>query len=175
MVNRVNSDPAKQEAIDAAIALTTEGFIRQDDRYKFGMVLSGSCGMGKTGLLTPVLQHAISQGKSGLWIEMYDFISEIQGGYADGTSNAKLEAAKTADVILLDDLGDADLARPETDDRRRIIYQLINHRHNHGLQTLITTNLDLDGLIVQFGKRIFERIYESCAWVDMAGKNLRME
>ena len=63
----------------------------------------------------------------------------------------------------------------ETDDRRRIIYQLINYRHNHDLPMLITTNLNGQQLADQFGGRTVERIIESCAWVKMEGQNLRMK
>jgi DNA replication protein DnaC len=174
---RVGDDPGKKPAIAAARLFAAQGFV--DDpvskRYKTGLVLSGPCGMAKTGLLTPVLHAFIERGKSAMWIEVYDLISEIQDGYSTGDSNKRLDAARTADIILLDDLGDADRAAPETDDRRRIIFLVINHRYNAGLPTLITTNLSGKQLADQFGARVFERIAESCLWLKMAGRNLRME
>jgi len=167
----------KFPAIAAVSAFITNGYATDPatQRYKPGMVLSGSYGCGKTGLLTPALQHYLSQGKSGLWIEVYDLLSEIQQGYADGDSAAKLTAAQQADVILLDDLGDPERDKPETDDRRKLIYQLINYRHNRGLTMLITTNCSQPQLEQQFGKRTVERIIESCAWITMSGRNLRRE
>lgn len=174
---RVGNDPGKAQAIAAARLFSEQGFVEDpaSKRYKTGLIFSGACGMAKTGLLTPVLNSFIARGKSALWIEVYDLISEIQDGYSTGESNKRLEAARTADVILLDDLGDADREATETDDRRRIIFQIINHRYNGGLPTLITTNLNGKQLTHQFGARVFERIIESCLWVKVAGKNLRME
>ena len=168
-------DPGKQSAIAAARTLVDMGYIESPKGPKFGLVLSGSFGMGKTGLLTPVLRHWLDRGRSALWCEVYDFIDAIQGGYSTGNSDAKLEAAQSADIILLDDLGDASRGGMETDDRRRIIYQLINYRHNHDLPMLITTNLNGQQLADQFGGRTVERVIESCAWVKMEGQNLRMK
>jgi hypothetical protein len=67
------------------------------------------------------------------------------------------------------------VARYPSDDRRRIIFQLINHRYNEGLPTLLTTNLQGKQIAEQFGARVFERIIESCVWHTVTGRNLRME
>jgi len=170
-------DPEKIAAIDAVIQFKNLGRVLDPTTksYKPGIVLSGSFGCGKTGLLTPALRHAITEGKSGLWVEVYDLFTAIQQGYSDGDSSAKLVAAQTADVILLDDLGDVERDVEETADRRRILYQLINYRHNNALPMLITTNCNGAQLAKQFGGRTIERIFESCAWINMGGRNLRRE
>lgn len=176
LLERCNGDNGKKEAIAAVKSYVETGYIKDamSNRYKVGIVLSGEFGRGKTGLLTPVLRSMLESGKSGLWIETYDFISEIQSGYEDGTSLQRLEAAQRADVVLLDDFGDKGRTKEETDDRRRIIYQLINYRHNAGLPMLITTNLTAAEMSIQFGQRTVERIIESCAWVKVGGDNLRL-
>lgn len=167
-------DREKAQAIAAARELAENGYIETDKGPMNGLVLSGMFGMGKTGLLTPVLRAALDSGKSGLWIEVYDFIDAIQNGYSDGSADTKLEAAMRADIILLDDLGDPSRKGAETDDKRSIMYRLINYRHGQGLPMLISTNLTGPELAQQFGPRTFERIIESCAWVTMGGVNLRM-
>lgn len=177
LLARAGNDPGKRPAIEAAMAFAENGYLvdPKSSRYKTGLILAGPCGMGKTGLLTPVISAFLAKGKSALWIELYDFIAEIQEGYATGDSQKRLDAARSADIILLDDLGDADRTQPESDDRRRIIFQLVNHRYNEGLPTLITTNLQGKQIAEQFGARVFERIIESCVWHTVTGRNLRME
>ena len=176
MVERCAKDPGKKEAIATVKSFIENGYVEDSmsKRYKNGLVLSGDFGRGKTGLLTPALRSMLESGKSGLWIETYDFISEIQSGYEDGSSLKRLEAAQRADVILLDDFGDKSRTNAESDDRRRIIYQLINYRHNNGLPMLITSNLTAAEMSMQFGQRTVERIIESCAWVKVGGDNLRL-
>lgn len=177
MIERAGRDAGKIAAIEAVIQFKHGGLVLDPatKRYKAGIVLSGSFGCGKTGLLTPALRHVIEAGKSGLWVEVYDLISAIQQGYSDGDASAKLAAAQQADVVLLDDLGDVERDAEETADRRRIIYQLINYRHNNALPMLITTNCNGAQLAKQFGARTIERVFESCAWINMGGRNLRME
>lgn len=177
MIERAGDDHDKLDAIALVRQFLDDGLVLDPytNRYKPGIILSGNFGCGKTGLLTPVLRRLIEQGKSGLWVEVYDLISAIQQGYADGDSNEKLNAAQRSDVILLDDLGDVTRNREETEDRRRIIYQIINYRHNNALPMLITTNCDAMQLTLQFGARTVERIVESCVWMPMGGRNLRTE
>lgn len=174
---RAVNEPDKKAAIDAVEQWITAGYVEDPatKRYKSGLILAGDYGRGKTGTLTPAIRHSLEQGKSGLWIEVTDFVGVIQSGYRDGTSLERLEAAQKVDVILLDDLGDKSRDGAETDDRRRIIYQLVNYRHNNGLPMLITTNLNGQQMAAQFGGRTVERIMESCAWVSMGGRNLRRE
>ena len=175
LIERCGNDKGKSEAIRAAQELIARGYIEdaESKRYKSSLILSGDFGRGKTGLLTPVLCRMLESGKACLWIEMYGFLSAVQSGYADGSSLSRLEAAQRADVILLDDFGDKDRTQPETEDRRRIIYELVNYRHNYSLPMLITTNLTGVELSQQFGKRIVDRVLESCVWVKVGGENLR--
>lgn len=177
MIQRAGNDSGKSAAIDAVVQFINGGVVLDpaSKHYKPGIILSGNFGCGKTGLLTPALRHMISQGESGLWVEVYDLIGEIQQGYSEGNSAAKLSAVQSANVVLLDDLGDVERNTEETADRRRIIYQIINYRHNNALPMLITTNCNALQLSQQFGGRTTQRIVESCAWIQMGGRNLRTE
>ena len=74
---------------------------------------------------------------------------------------------------MMDDIGDAARKEPETDDKRKLLYQIVNHRHNHVRPMLITSNLEPDKFANQFGTRTFERIVECCAVVRIGGRNLR--
>lgn len=174
---RSTDDADKLQAIEAVQAFVNDGFLvdQRTGKAKTSVILTGEPGMGKTGLMTAVLRSYLEQGRSALWVELYDFLDQIRQGYNDGTATQRMEQAQRADVVLLDDFGDADRSGPETDDRRRLVYQFINWRHNNGLPTLITTNLTGQGLAEQFGARTFERIVEMCYWIKVGGKNLRFE
>lgn len=189
LIATAGSDQGKQEAIAAVSEFIASGWATDPatGRRKPGIVISGQFGCGKTGILTPALREAVAAGKSGLWIEANEFIATIQSGYRrrdeysnrpeeQETINAAdqcLSAAQRAGIILMDDFGDVERTKPETDDRRRLFYELINYRHNEALPMLITTNCDGAQLAHQFGARTVERVMESCAWVEMGGRNLR--
>lgn len=164
------NDAEKAKAIEVARTMVDQGMYQG----KPGVFLSGPYGCGKTGVLTPVLRHWLDQGHSGLWIEFYDFCEEIQRKYGQGDEASQaMDLVRSVDWLLMDDIGDTARLTPETDDKRKLLYQIVNHRHNHVRPMLITTNLGPDQFVTQFGARTFERIIESCAMVYIGGRNLR--
>jgi len=165
--------PARLGEYDPVAALKASESIRCPALPRHSLVLTGPLGVGKTGMLTPVLRHYLGKGQPALWIEFYDFCLEVQSGYKDGTANDKLVAARRAPLILLDDVGDVERREPETDDKRRILWSVLNGRHGDDLPTLVTTNLDERGFRRQFGGRVSDRLWEMAFVVPVGGVNLR--
>lgn len=166
-------DGDKREGITAARELVETGFTRG----KNGLYIHGTFGVGKTGVVTPILRNYVDNGLTGLWIEFYDFTDEVQSRYrsnAEDTAQAAIKQAQEVDMLLLDDVGNPKI-KTETDDRSKILYQVVNARHNHARPTLITSNLAPKEFVEQFGARTWERIAESCRVVRMGGRNLRHE
>ncbi len=163
-------DPGKAKAIEAARSMVETGYYVG----KPGIYLFGEYGCGKTGVLTPVLRHYLDKGHSGLWMEFYDFTEEIQSKYGKGDEASQaMDEVRSVEWLLMDDVGDVARNGAETDDKRKLLYQIVNHRHNHVRPMLITSNLSPDKFAAQFGTRTLERIIESCAVVRIAGRNLR--
>jgi hypothetical protein len=165
--------PGRLSEYDPVAAIKASESIRCPALARRSLVLTGPLGVGKTGMLTPVLRHYLGQGQPALWIEFYDFCLEVQSGYKDGTANDKLVAARRAPLILLDDVGDVERREPETDDKRRILWSVLNDRHGDDLPTLVTTNLDEKGFRRQFGGRVSDRLWEMAFVVPVGGVNLR--
>jgi DNA replication protein DnaC len=163
-------DPDKTKAIEVARTMVEQGMYQD----KPGVFLFGSYGCGKTGVLTPVLRHWLDQGHSGLWIEFYDFCEEIQSKYGKGDEASQaMDLVRSVEWLMMDDIGDVARKDLETDDKRKLLYQIVNHRHNHVRPMLITSNLTPGEFTAQFGARTFERIAECCAVVKIGGRNLR--
>ncbi len=165
--------PTRLGEYDRGAVLKERESIRCPALPRRSLVLSGPLGVGKTGILTPVLRHYLEQGQPALWIEFYDFCLEVQSGYKDGTANQKLVAARKAPLILLDDVGDVERQGQETDDKRRILWSVLNARHGEDRPTLVTTNLDESGFRRQFGGRVSDRLWEMAFVVPVGGVNLR--
>jgi DNA replication protein DnaC len=166
--------PSRLGEYDPVSALRPgEKLSRPDWAYK-SLTLSGPKGAGKTVAMSVVFRHFLEQGVDGLWIEWYDFVLEVQSGYGSGVADQRIKAAQDASVILLDDLGDLARKGKETDDRRRILWQVLGHRHSHDRSTLVTTNLDESQLRKQFDGRIIDRLLEMSFFVPMNGQNLRV-
>jgi DNA replication protein DnaC len=150
-------------------------------RQKPGLCFVGAPGVGKTGILSVAFRERVQRGEAGLWIELYDFFVEIQGEYGkpDGNADGKLKAAREAPLLFLDDCGDPDRRKngngiaPETDDRRRILWQLVDYRHGAGLSTLVTSNLSRTDFERQWGTRLAARVWEMCWVIPVGGVDLR--
>jgi hypothetical protein len=186
----------KDAAIEAAIgwaerrALTPADFglptsTASDFVPTQSLILAGPVGLGKTALLSAAYTYRLGPDGAGLAIEYNRLMSLLlehvrRDEDQDQADSAELlcHAAACAPVLFLDDLGnaprDGEGVREETPGRQRWLFDIINHRYVHFLPTLITTNLDFDGLYRQFGAKVAERIVERFVWVPVGGVSLRL-
>jgi DNA replication protein DnaC len=162
------SDKGKAEAIKA-ITTMLKDTMYQD---KFGLVLWGEPGVGKTGALSPLFVHLLKNGCSGLWVQYNELLAQLRD-FESGNVDERMKACQTVKYLLIDDLGDPMAERSATDYARDCLFRIIDHRKNHSLPILATSNLNLDGLEQQFHKRIVQRLTEVCNVIEVKGKVLR--
>jgi hypothetical protein len=137
------------------------------------LVLSGPPGLGKTCGAAAAFE-ALREGEPGLAIEYSGLIASIQDKYSDqeADSGATARMAATVRYLFIDDLGNMGRQRAESDNRKEIMFGILNHRYNFKLPTLITTNLDFDHLAEQFDYKLARRLREWPVWVDVSGAGL---
>ena len=186
LISLAGDDPGKQDAIRAAREITRDGVVTDPrrGREKRGVMLVGPNGSGKSGLLVVMARALWEKGYVPLWIKYVDLVSEVQRGYGKmrrdlELSEVRIQTAQNASVLVVDDLGDP-FARAdrfeETEDKRKIFFEILSLRHERNSPTLISANYQsLDDLASQFDPRIADRIAELCALVEMSGENLRMK
>lgn len=177
----------KQAALALAGEISSPGedgsfFIERGGRRYHSLLLSGDFGTGKTWLASATFKRILylhqqrnPREASAMWRRFLTFVGTVQstyGGAAQETSEDVIQRYSASDLLLLDELGDLQ-KDAETHDRRELITRVLNHRNDHFRTTLITTNLDAEGLADQFGQRAFERIKEMAVFVRMKGANLR--
>ena len=163
--------------LDSYIAGTSpkvaEKFVHADRCFR-SLLLQGPVGVGKTAAMSVVFTTLVEKGIPGLWVEYHQFCSAVQNGYSKGDSGDRIEAAQNATLLLIDDIGSEQRSNGrETDDKNRLLWLIIEHRHREDLPTLMTTNLDERGLRTQFDNRTIDRMYEMAYPVLVNGQNLR--
>ena len=73
--------------------------------------------------------------------------------------------------IVLDDLG----VEKMSDWVSENLYKIVNHRYEHKLPTVVTSNLSLGEMSNHLGDRITSRLAEMCQVVELSGKDRRLD
>ena len=104
------------------------------------IMLCGPCGSGKTHLAAAIVNYSISvrQSNSLFMIvpDLLDYLRETFNPKSDITYDERFLMIREVPLLVLDDLG----TENATSWAREKLYQLINHRYNSEMPTVITTN-----------------------------------
>lgn len=151
---------------------TAKTFLQKWDEVKAkgrGIIFVGDVGTGKTHLSFAVFNDLVRRGVSGLAVTVPDLMDELRPR-SEEKQIEQLEALKTVEILLLDDLG-AQRNTPWVTER---LFIIINARYNNLKPTIITSNSKLEELDKVDGwKRIVDRISEMCRPVKMEGPSFR--
>jgi DNA replication protein DnaC len=116
-----------------------EEFTPVREQAEPGLLLMGSCGVGKTHLAVAALKEVVLRGHSGLFYDYRELLKEIQDSYnaeSQSTEMGVLEPVLKAEIFVLDDVGSSkpSLWALET------VGHVLNTRYNEKRVTLLTTN-----------------------------------
>ena len=116
-----------------------EEFTPVREQAEPGLLLMGSCGVGKTHLAVAALKEIVLRGHSGLFYDYRELLKEIQDSYnaeSQSTEMGVLEPVLKAEIFVLDDVGSSkpSLWALET------VGHVLNTRYNEKRVTLLTTN-----------------------------------
>lgn len=138
-----------------------------------GLMLIGPYGCGKTHLAAAILHRCAEDGTPGMFVVAPDLLAQIRSSYrtGDGRADEIVDAAKNTPLLVLDDLG-AEKASPWVQEQ---LYMLINHRYEHMLPTVITTNNDGAELEAELGRRTLSRLAEMTVPIKIKAGDYRMK
>jgi DNA replication protein DnaC len=144
-----------------------------------GLLLMGSCGVGKTHLAVAVLRGLLGQGVRGLFYDFGALLKAIQASYNPNTHLSEseiLEPVFDAEVLVLDELG----ASKPTEWVLDTMLQIIRARYNDRRLTILTSNYldeqsgrENETLEDRIGVRLRSRLYQMCQTVVMDGDDYR--
>ena len=114
------------------------------------LMMLGNNGTGKSHLAAACIRFA----GYGRFVPQGDLIDKLRQSYEMGSKIALVAEFQRPKVLVIDEI-DASL---KGDDITPFLYQLLNHRYEHDLITILTTNEDLDTLKQILGSRVEDRI-----------------
>ena len=121
------------------------------------LVLMGHPGRGKTHLAAAIANYNRRQGLECLFIQVADLLDYLRSTYAPSantTYDELFDKIRNIPLLVLDDYGE----RTATPWSREKLYQIINHRYNARLPTVITTSLSLRKIEKEIDRRISSRM-----------------
>jgi DNA replication protein DnaC len=154
--------PGVQHAYDAAWA-----YAQQPDGW---LLVLGRYGVGKTHLAAAIANVALDRHEMVLFVVVPDLLDEMRATFAptsEVTYDARFEQVRTVPLLILDDLG-TEAATPWAKEK---LYQLINHRYQERLPTVVTSNRALAELEPRLASRLADR--RLCQVIHMQAQDYR--
>lgn len=145
-----------------------------------GLYLEGPCGTGKTHLAIAIALAIINTGVPVICKTSIDILGDIKRCYERNskvTEEEVLEAYKTVDLLIIDDLGKEQV----TEWSVPVLYSILNERYEALLPTIITTNYNTTALAEKLSAKgdtetataIISRFVESSKRVTMSWADYR--
>jgi DNA replication protein DnaC len=127
----------------------------------------GNCGVGKTHLAAAIAHYVMSRSQGGVYFRVVpDLLDQLRATFDPASGIAyddRFQQIRSAHLLVLDDLG----TEHTTPWAREKLYQLINHRYNEQLPTVITSNQDFKVLEPRVRSRLLDTRLTKYLYIDV--------
>ena len=140
------------------------------------LILAGKVGTGKSHLAAAIAVETMRTGRQALFISMPELLNEMRKSYQNHEFFSVRQKFYNAPCLVLDDWG----KEKSTEKGEEYLFQIIDYRYRHGMQTIITTNAkNLTKLCgrckAEHVLPIVSRVLEHGEWVTIdRGEDYRM-
>lgn len=119
------------------------------------LTMLGSTGVGKTHILSAIVQRAISGGHSAIFLTAYKMIRAVRDArsYSNSQSEADVcRALAAVDLLAIDEVQEM------TQEERKLLNDIINDRYERGKSVMISSNLEPKTFAAEVGARVADRL-----------------
>jgi DNA replication protein DnaC len=142
----------------AKALLLARTFAQQPDGW---LVFMGDPARGKTHLAAAIANACQARSQAAYFVVVPDLLDHLRATYSPDsrvTYDELFEAIRAAPLLVLDDLG----AQSSTPWAQEKLFQILNHRYNARLPTVITTNLALEEFEPRLSSRMQDQRITTC-------------
>jgi len=137
------------------------------------LLFSGSTGLGKTFLSGCIARTVADRGFSVVYDTAIQMISDFESDkFGDSTEETRqnLNRYTTCDLLIVDDLG----TEMVTQFTISALYNVLNTRLIRGLPTIVSTNLNSEGIRSRYSPQIYSRLLGSFELILFYGEDVRL-
>jgi DNA replication protein DnaC len=166
LIERGRSVNPRDQAQFARLTLDARAFAGAPEGW---IVIHGPSGAGKTHVAAAIANYCIDHGQAALFVVVPDLLDHLRSTFNPGsevTYDSLFEQVRNAPVLILDDLG-TQSATPWAQEK---LFQVLNHRYNSQLPTVVTTNLNVDRLDERLRMRLTDPAIARVYHVEAAAK-----
>ncbi len=119
------------------------------------LVLLGGYGCGKTHLAAAIANRCLQAGRAVLFVVVPDLLDHLRATYSPSSAvsyDERFQEVRNAPLLVLDDLGTQNTT-PWAGEK---LYQILNHRYNARLPTIVTSNQRLDEIDLRMRSRLVD-------------------
>jgi DNA replication protein DnaC len=148
---RVNLPLEQRQNLEAAYNEALN-FAKSPDGW---LVFLGVNGCGKTHLASAIVNYRYKLGKPSLFIVVPDFLDHLRSTFSPDSKvsyDQLFESVRSSELLVLDDFGE----QAGTPWAQEKLYQVINHRYNAKLATVITTSCSTDEIESRISSRLVD-------------------
>lgn len=162
------NDDKQNPKFSAAFERYVENFATMRDRGQ-GLLLLGKVGCGKTYYAAAIANALLDRGYSVRFTNFARIANELGATF---DKQEIFDGLNSYSLLILDDLA----SERKTEYMAEVVYNVIDARYRAGLPMIITTNLTQEDLAHTDNvteRRIYDRIFERCARIEVNGVNRR--
>ncbi len=136
------------------------------------ILMFGKTGLGKTHLSLSIANEVLRSGFNVIYDSALNYLRKIEKEHfgRDSGNVDTLEMLLSADLLILDDLG----SEFDTPFYISTMYNIINTRMGRGLPTIISTNLNHEGIQKKYDDRIVSRLFAAYDCLEFVGIDIRL-
>ena len=153
-------------------------FAETFDTTHANLLLMGNAGTGKTFLSSCIANYALKRQKTVYYqsaFSLFDMLEKLKFGRLNDEEQEKAESISRylyeVDLLIIDDLGTEFVSAYST----AALFDLINSRQIQHKSTILSTNLNHQGLEQIYSRRLLSRMVGDFEVLTFIGQDLRMQ
>lgn len=120
------------------------------------LLLQGGYGCGKTHLAAAIANTCVDNGIATLFMTTPDLLDHLRSTFGPSSEvqyDQMFDRVSNIPLLVLDDLG----SESPTAWAQEKLYQIINHRYSYRLATVVTTNVNIEGIEPRIRSRLVDQ------------------